>query len=67
MIMDRKDLLDKLFRLEKQRAEVEGMKKSMSADYRDQLKDIKNEIKDVMEEIDNPAPSVDSEPVDFEG
>lgn len=64
--MERDKLLDKLYRLEKQKSEVTGMKKSMAADYRDQLKDINNEIKDVLDEIDNPAPSVESEPVDFE-
>jgi hypothetical protein len=64
--MTKDALLDKLYRLEKQRLEVEGMKKSMASDYRDQLKDLKGEIKDVMDELDEPAPSVGSEPVDFE-
>ena len=67
MVMDREQLLDKLYRLEKQKAEVTGMKKSMASDYRDQLKDIDHEIKDVMADLDEPAPSVDAEPVDFEG
>jgi len=67
MIMDKDKLLDKLYRLEKQKIDVEGMKKSMSTDYKDQLKDINGEIKDVIDELDNPVPASDSEPVDFEG
>ena len=65
--MDKDKLLDKLYRLEKQKIDVEGMKKSMSTDYKDQLKDINGEIKDVIDELDNPVPASDSEPVDFEG
>lgn len=64
--MDRKELLDKLYRLEKQREEILAMKKSMAADYRDQLKDITSEIKEVMADLENPVPSVDKAPVDFE-
>jgi len=65
--MTRQELFDKLFRLEKQKAEVTKMKKDMAADYRDQLKDINDEIKDVVAELE-PAntPSLDSTPVDFE-
>ena len=65
--MNRDELLDKLYRLEKQKAEVSAMKKSMASDYRDQLKDIDGEIKDVMAELENPAPSIEKDPVDFEG
>ena len=65
--MSREELLDKLFRLEKHRSEVDGMKKSMAKDYRDQLKGIKDEIKEVMEELEPVStPSVDADPVDFE-
>jgi membrane-anchored protein YejM (alkaline phosphatase superfamily) len=64
--MDRQKLLDKLYELEKRKAEVTDMKKSMAKDYRDQLKDIDSEIKEVMAELENPAPSIDKAPVDFE-
>lgn len=63
---DRQELLDKLYRLEKQKAEVTAIKKSMAADYREQLKDIDSEIKEVMLDLESPAPSVDKAPVDFE-
>ena len=64
--MDRDKLLDKLYRLEKQKAGVVADKKNAAASYRDQLKDIESEIKEVMAELDEPAPSVDTTPVDFE-
>jgi len=64
--MNKDGLLDKLYRLEKQRSEVTAMKKSMMGDYKDQLNDINGEIKDVMAELDSPMPSLDQEPVDFE-
>jgi len=64
-VLKREELLDKLFRLEKNKAEVTKMKKSMSADYRDQLKGINDEIKEVMEDLDDiSVPG--SGPVEFE-
>lgn len=65
--MDRQKLLEKLVRLEKQKADVTAMKKSMAKDYRDQLKDINSEIDEVMDALDPAAtPDLDAEPVDFE-
>ena len=66
-MLNRDELLDKLYRLEKQKAEVTAIKKSNAAAHRDQLKDLNDEIKGVLLDLDEPAPSVTSEPVDFEG
>lgn len=59
-------LFEKLFDLEKRLKEVEGMKKSMAKDYRDQIKDIKDEISETMLELEDCGmPASTTIPVDF--
>ena len=42
----------KLEALLRQEQEVDGMRKSMSKDYREQIKGIRGEIKDLLKELD---------------
>ena len=49
----RRELLEKLRRLQKQQQQVEGDKSSMAKDYNDQLKDIKKELRDTLTELED--------------
>jgi iron-sulfur cluster repair protein YtfE (RIC family) len=52
MSEDRQELFNKLLELEKRLARVTADKKSMAADYRDQINDIKDEIKETVTELE---------------
>jgi len=53
MSPERKELLEKLRNLQKQHNDVSDMKKAMTKDYGDQLKDIKAEIDDTLSALED--------------
>jgi ribosome-binding protein aMBF1 (putative translation factor) len=49
---ERVQLLEKVAKLEKQKNDVIAMKKSMSKDYNDQIKDLDDEIKGILKQLE---------------